>query len=108
MSWLSHALHEGEADVIKYVANTIIAPNESVISAAAGTEAVAGTAQLIAAIQALASKDGPVVSGLVSFVFNTYGPQIEAELPALAGEVAAYIPQVVAAMNAYAVKLASN
>lgn len=108
MSWLSHAIHEAESEIIKYVANSVIAPNEAIIAQAAGTEAVAGTAQLIAAIDALAQKDGPVVSAVVSYVFNTYGPQIEAELPALVGEVASFIPQVVAAMNAYAVKLAAN
>lgn len=108
MSWLSHEIHQLEADGIRFVANGVLAPNEPKIAALLGGEVPVGAGALIALVEKDDAALGPVISALINETITSYQPAIEAELEALAGGSGTVIGQLVAAMNAFADKLAAS
>lgn len=108
MSWLSHEVHVVEAEGLRFVANNLIAPNETKINAFFEGKAPQAADALVTLVESDDQVLGPIASALINSTLNGYKPQIETEFALIATEGASYAATLVTAMNNVATKLAAN
>ncbi len=102
---MSFTAQHFEGDLIEFIVNRFAIPNEAKLDAFVTAEAPAGAAALLALIEKDDAGLGFFASSTINGLINSFGPEIDAEIEALAAQGITGVPALIKGALNLAAKL---